>query len=606
MSAADKTKLDSIAANANNYSLPVATSSARGGIKIGFSQSDQKYPVQLSSEKAYVEVPWTDTGATSIDTTGSGNAVTSASYDASTRKITLTKEYITRLYSDNNTGYVNFYDENKTSGTGVSYYFRRPNQHATSDDSYCLGSDTYRWNKAYLENLILSNPLPISYGGTGQTTGVEASKAMVLPSLSSSTPSGTLDTTARLYALKYDNNYKLCTSIPVFTKSGSSAAAGLVPSPSTTEGTTKYLREDGNWKNIYSLYSSDDQGRVLMAKESSVTDHGVYYFRHNNNKTTGNVDDIYYLGTANYPWSKSFIKELKIDTLKAIDSKISIDNQVSVLGDLLLGNDGSSEEQHDLYIRRKVGGVLKSARSYWHSDGHYVIQAASDNAVKNYMYLKDDKTEFKQPVAINSGGTGASTAKAARANLFSGLSGTTSGNKFKAVFNSTDDALYTTIPYASKDNIGLLNTEKQEISGYKFFHNYLFAPINVAKGTTPSTTTTNALIFTDNNINSDKKYRYSMVCGQVYKESRDSTIGLYVYQASDPSVNSNLTDGATKNASLVLHAPNETEEVPYISTNNIEYIKTKRFAVNTLSYGTSAPAAADGIVTGQIYYHIID
>lgn len=38
----------------------------------------------------YSDLP-TDTGATSITTTGTGNAVTSASYDASTRKITLTK-----------------------------------------------------------------------------------------------------------------------------------------------------------------------------------------------------------------------------------------------------------------------------------------------------------------------------------------------------------------------------------------------------------------------------------------------------------------------------------------------------------------------------------
>lgn len=32
-----------------------------------------------------------------------------------------------------------------------------------------------------------------------------------------------------------------------FVKSGSSAKAGLVPAPSTTAGTTKYLREDGTW-----------------------------------------------------------------------------------------------------------------------------------------------------------------------------------------------------------------------------------------------------------------------------------------------------------------------------------------------------------------------
>ena len=40
-----------------------------------------------------------------------------------------------------------------------------------------------------------------------------------------------------------DNN----TTYSDFVKSGSSAKAGLVPAPSTTAGTTKYLREDGTW-----------------------------------------------------------------------------------------------------------------------------------------------------------------------------------------------------------------------------------------------------------------------------------------------------------------------------------------------------------------------
>ena len=37
------------------------------------------------------------------------------------------------------------------------------------------------------------------------------------------------------------------TTYSVFVKSGSGAKAGLVPAPSTTAGTTKYLREDGTW-----------------------------------------------------------------------------------------------------------------------------------------------------------------------------------------------------------------------------------------------------------------------------------------------------------------------------------------------------------------------
>lgn len=38
------------------------------------------------------------------------------------------------------------------------------------------------------------------------------------------------------------------TTYDVFVKSGSSAKSGLVPAPSTTAGTTKYLREDGTWQ----------------------------------------------------------------------------------------------------------------------------------------------------------------------------------------------------------------------------------------------------------------------------------------------------------------------------------------------------------------------
>jgi len=44
-----------------NYTLPAASSSALGGIKIGYTESGKNYPVELDSEKAYVNVPWTDT-----------------------------------------------------------------------------------------------------------------------------------------------------------------------------------------------------------------------------------------------------------------------------------------------------------------------------------------------------------------------------------------------------------------------------------------------------------------------------------------------------------------------------------------------------------------
>ena len=43
------------------YTLPLAADGTRGGIQIGYTQSGKNYPVQLSGEKAFVNVPWTDT-----------------------------------------------------------------------------------------------------------------------------------------------------------------------------------------------------------------------------------------------------------------------------------------------------------------------------------------------------------------------------------------------------------------------------------------------------------------------------------------------------------------------------------------------------------------
>jgi len=52
------------ATNANNYSLPAGSSSTRGGFKIGYTESGKNYPVEVSSEKMYVNVPWTDNNTT--------------------------------------------------------------------------------------------------------------------------------------------------------------------------------------------------------------------------------------------------------------------------------------------------------------------------------------------------------------------------------------------------------------------------------------------------------------------------------------------------------------------------------------------------------------
>jgi hypothetical protein len=42
------------------YTLPLAADGTRGGVQIGYSENGKNYPVELDSEKMFVNVPWTD------------------------------------------------------------------------------------------------------------------------------------------------------------------------------------------------------------------------------------------------------------------------------------------------------------------------------------------------------------------------------------------------------------------------------------------------------------------------------------------------------------------------------------------------------------------
>ena len=69
-------------------SMPQASSSALGGIKIGYSDSGRNYAVKLdSSGKAYVNVPWTDTNTTYNVATTSANGLMSSSDKSKLDKI---------------------------------------------------------------------------------------------------------------------------------------------------------------------------------------------------------------------------------------------------------------------------------------------------------------------------------------------------------------------------------------------------------------------------------------------------------------------------------------------------------------------------------------
>ena len=68
-------------ANTYSYTLPLAASGTRGGVQIGYSETNsgtsttRNYAVKLSSEKMYVNIPWTDTTYESKSAARGGTAV---------------------------------------------------------------------------------------------------------------------------------------------------------------------------------------------------------------------------------------------------------------------------------------------------------------------------------------------------------------------------------------------------------------------------------------------------------------------------------------------------------------------------------------------------
>lgn len=68
-----------LSATSTAYTLPAATSSVLGGIKVGYTTTGKNYKVQLdSSNNAYVNVPWTDTNTTYNNATTAAAGLMSA------------------------------------------------------------------------------------------------------------------------------------------------------------------------------------------------------------------------------------------------------------------------------------------------------------------------------------------------------------------------------------------------------------------------------------------------------------------------------------------------------------------------------------------------
>lgn len=105
----------------NGDSIPKATSSKFGGIKIGYSESNKNYAVKLDADgKAYVSVPWTSSGYTLPEASSSvrGGVMLTAGHTGDTN--VYESYYDVKIESVNYNFFIRAGRFKQTSGSGTS------------------------------------------------------------------------------------------------------------------------------------------------------------------------------------------------------------------------------------------------------------------------------------------------------------------------------------------------------------------------------------------------------------------------------------------------------------------------------------------------------
>lgn len=167
------------------YSLPLAASGTRGGIKIGYSENGTNYAVKLSSEKAYVTVPWTDTTYIFAESSNNGKFTVTPSDGGSAQEVpihglgTAAYKSIKDTYSGT--------DGNCISGKGVKAAINGLNGGTIGTGgtgktitalSQSAGNISATFENISITANQISDTVGFDKGGTGATTRLNAVKAL--------------------------------------------------------------------------------------------------------------------------------------------------------------------------------------------------------------------------------------------------------------------------------------------------------------------------------------------------------------------------------------------------------------------------------------------
>ena len=146
-----------------SYTLPVAADGTLGGVQLGYptSAANRYYAVQLdSSQRAYVNVPWTDHYAWSDITDKPTTATRWPSWGEVTSKPT-SKTVWGKTYLNASSEFQNISGDMSSVGH-IGFL---------GDDSYDLGSSTVRMRSGYFGTSVLVNAVEIGHTNEINATG---------------------------------------------------------------------------------------------------------------------------------------------------------------------------------------------------------------------------------------------------------------------------------------------------------------------------------------------------------------------------------------------------------------------------------------------------
>ena len=250
-------------------SIPRASSSALGGIKIGYSDNGRNYAVELdSSGKAYVNVPWTDTNTTYNVATTSTNGLMSSSDKSKLSGIQAGADAVSfsrSLSSGTKIGTININGVNTdiyapTAGEPVKYGV------ATSTTLGLVRIGYPKSGKSYPVELNSSNQMYVNVPWTDNNTTYSAGAGL---SLSGTAFSLVKATPTTLGGVKVSSTEIITVSTVAATTFGSQNRIYPVqlayPSGSAGTDGNKVLSVYVPWENTtYSVVSTSKNGLVSM------------------------------------------------------------------------------------------------------------------------------------------------------------------------------------------------------------------------------------------------------------------------------------------------------------------------------------------------------